>query len=268
MERAAAESEHWSEIQDWIWGERAQVLAFSGRLQNARVMSRRAVEVALGANRRESAAQHEAAAAVREALFGNGAAARTIAARAQRLSRGQDAEYGTALAYAFAGDSVQALLLAKDLEQRYAEDTHVRFSVVPTIRAIVAIGRGNPNKAVDLLGAASHYELGFLGCCSVGFVGSLYPIYARGEAYLASNRGSEAAGEFERILYYRGLAGSNPIGVLAHWRRGKALAMAKQDLEAKVEYERFLSFWREADPQVPILRRVQAEYRKLLAKSN
>jgi len=268
MGRAAAESEHWSEIQDWIWGERAQVLAFSGRLQNARVMSRRAVEVALGANRRESAAQHEAAAAVREALFGNGAAARTIAARAQRLSRGQDAEYGTALAYAFAGDSVQALLLANDLEQRYPEDTHVRFSIVPTIRAIVAIGRGNPNKAVDLLGAASQYELGFLGCCSVGFVGSLYPIYARGEAYLASNRGSEAAAEFEKILNYRGLAGSNPIGLLAHWRRGKALAMAREDLEAKAEYDQFLSFWREADPEVPILRRVKAEYRKLLAKSN
>jgi hypothetical protein len=85
---------------------------------------------------------------------------------------------------------------------------------------------------------------------------------------LASNRGSEAAGEFEKILNYRGLAGSNPIGVLAHWRRGKALAMAKKDLEAKAEYERFLSFWREADAQVPILRRVKVEYGKLVAKSN
>ena len=70
MERAAG-SEHWSEIQDWIWGERADVLAFSGRLKEARTMSQRAVEVALEADRRESAAQHEAASAVREALFGN-----------------------------------------------------------------------------------------------------------------------------------------------------------------------------------------------------
>jgi hypothetical protein len=163
---------------------------------------------------------------------------------------------------------MQALLLAADLERRYPEDTHVRFSIVPTIRAIVAIGRDDPVKAIDLVAASSRYELGFLGCCSVGFVGSLYPIYARGEAYLASHRGSEAAREFEKILRYRGLAGSNPIGVLAHWRRGKALAMANEDLEAKAEYDQFLSLWREADAQVPILRRAKAEYRKLLAKSS
>ena len=268
MDTVAAESEQRSEIQDWIWGERAQVLAFLGRLQNARMMSRHAVEVALAADRRESAAQHEAAAAVREALFGNAAAARMIAARAQRRSRGQDAEYGAALAYAFAGDSAQALSSVKDLERRYPEDTQVRFSIVPTIRAIVAVQGGDPTKALDLLSTASRYELGFLGCCSVGFVGSLYPIYARGEAYLALHRGSDAAVEFEKVLHYRGLAGSNPIGVLAHWRKGNALAMAKKDLEAKAEYEQFLSFWREADEQVPILRRVKAEYRKLLATSN
>lgn len=268
METVAAEAEHRSEIQDWVWGERAQVLAFSGRLQNARMMSRHAVEVALAADRRESAAQHEAAAAVREALFGNAAEARMIAARAQRRSRGQDAEYGAALTYAFAGDSAQALLSAKELERRYPEDTQVRFSIVPTIRAIVAVQGGEPTKAVDLLSIASRYELGYLGCCSVGFVGSLYPVYARGEAYLALHRGLDAAGEFEKVLHHRGLGGSNPIGVLAHWRRGKALAMAQKDLEAKAEYEQFLSFWREADAQVPILRRVKAEYRELLGRSN
>jgi tetratricopeptide (TPR) repeat protein len=224
------------------------------------------VEVALAANRNESAAQHEAAAAVRESLFGNPTMARTRAASSQRLSRGLDAEYGAALALAFAGYLPQAEALSNHIEERHPEDTMVRFNILPTLRATIATGRGEPDKAIDLLGPASRYELGFLGCCSVGFVGSLYPIYARGEAYLALHRGSEAAAEFQKILDYRGLAGSNPIGVLAHWRKGKALAMAGRDQDAKTEYQQFLSLWREADTEVPILKRVNAEYGRLRTK--
>lgn len=263
MEIVGAESEHWSEIQDWIWGERAAVLSFAGRLKQARTMSHRAVEVALGAKRQESAAQHEAAAAVREALFGNRAEARTRATAAQHLSRGKDAEYGAALAFGLAGDLERAQALARDLERRYPEDTWVRFSFVPTLQAITAMDRGDAEKAIDALGLAARYELAWQGCCSVGFVGSLYPIYTRGEAYLALHRGPEAVAEFQKILDYRGLVGSNPIGVLAYWRKGKALAMSGKHQEAKSEYERFLSFWREADVDVPILRRVKAEYERL-----
>lgn len=263
MERVDLASEGMSEIQDWIWGERAAVLAFSGRLKQARAMSQHAVQVALGANRREAAAQHEAAAAVREALFGNLGEARRRAVAARSFSHGTDAQYGAALAFAFAGDSVRAEALTKDLEQRYPEDTVVRFSFVPTLRAIAAIQHGEPNKAVELLQPAVRYELGWLGCCSVGFVGSLYPIYVRGEAYLAQHRGAEAAAEFQKILDNSGIVGSNPIGVLAHWRRAKALAMAGQDRAAKTDYERFLWLWREADTEVPTLRRVKAEYERL-----
>jgi tetratricopeptide (TPR) repeat protein len=265
MEAAAAASEHQSEIQDWIWGERGAVLAFAGRLHQARVMSGQAVEVALQANRRESAAQHEAAAAVREALFENPLEARTRAAAAQKLSRGKDAQYGAALAFSFAGDSFRAQALTKDLEQRYPEDTLVRFSFLPTLRAIAAIQHGEPSMALDMLGRAARYELGWQGCCSVGFVGSLYPIYVRGEAYLVLHRGVEAAAEFQKILDYRGIVGSNPIALLAHWKKGKALRLANKTAEAKLEYERFLSLWREADPDVPVLRRVTAEYKSLPA---
>jgi tetratricopeptide (TPR) repeat protein len=265
MERVSVAAEHLSEIQDWIWGQRAAVLAFSGHMTAARRMWRRAVDVALAADRREAAAQHEAAAAVREAFFGNSSQARRRAAAAQELSHGKDAQYGAALAFAISGDLARAQMLGEDLEQRYPKDTVVRFSFLPALRAFIQIQRGNPNKAVDLLSAAARYELGFLGCCSVGFVGSLYPIYARGEAYLALHRGSEAAAEFQKIHDYRGLVGSDPIALLAHWRRGKALVMAGRDQEAKAEYERFLSLWGEADSEVPILRRVKGEYGGLVA---
>ena len=205
--------------------------------------------------------------AVREALFGNIAEARRKAAAAQRLSRGKDAQYGAALAFAFSGDLFRAQALTNDLEQRYPEDTVVRFSFSPTLRAIAAIQHGDPENALELLTPAARYELGWLGCCSVGFIGSLYPIYVRGEAYLALERGPEATAEFQKILDYRGIVGSNPIGVLAHWRKAKALGIAGKDRDAKAEYERFLSFWREADADVPILRRVKAEYGRLVAKA-
>ncbi len=233
MEAADAEAEHESEIQDWVWGERAAVLAFSGRLKQARELSHRAVEVALEANRQESAAQHEAAAAVREALFGNVAEARARAMASLKLSRGKDAEYGAALAFALSGDSARAQAIMKDLERRYPEDTAVRFSFLPTLRAMLDVQQGHPRQAVEALSTSKRYDLGFLGCCSSGFVGSLYPIYARGEAYLAAHQGQEAAAEFQKILHYGGLAGSNPIGVLAYWRSGKALAMAGRQREQR-----------------------------------
>ncbi len=266
MERGGIAAEGMSEVQDWIWGERAQVLAFSGHIKRARAMSQRAVEVALQANRREAAAQHQAAVAVREALFGNLAEALKRAAAAHALSRGKDAQYGAALAFAFSGVLPPAEALTKDLQQRYPRDTVVRFSFVPTLRAIAAIQQGHPGEAVELLRPASGYELGWLGCCSVGFVGSLYPIYVRGQAYLALRQGSEAAAQFQKIVDNRGIVGSNPIALLAHWNKGRALAIAGNNREAKAEYERVLSLWSEADADVPILRVVRAEYDRLQGK--
>jgi tetratricopeptide (TPR) repeat protein len=201
---------------------------------------------------------------VREALFGNRIEAIRNAAAVERFSNGKDAVYGAALAFALAGNSLRAKALTKDLAQRYPEDTIVRFSFVPTLQSIAAIQRGEANKAVDLLQPAAPYELGSLGCCSVGFVGSLYPVYVRGEAYLALKRGTKAAAEFQKIIDYRGLAGSNPIGVLAYWRKAKGLALAGNNREARKEYEQFLSFWRDADTDVPIFRSVKAEYAALL----
>jgi hypothetical protein len=156
----------------------------------------------------------------------------------------------------------------KDLEQRYPEDTIVRFSFVPTLRAIAAIQRGAPEKALELLEPAARYELGWLGCCSVGFVGSLYPIYVRGEAYLALHRGAEAAAQFPRIIDNRGIVGSNPIALVAHWKRGKALAMAGKSVDAEGEYRHFLSRWQEADADVPILRQVKDESGRLTMKKS
>ncbi|MGI8745372.1 MAG: protein kinase domain-containing protein [Bryobacteraceae bacterium] len=259
QERSGAED--W--IRDWTYDQEALVLAYSGHLQQARRKSRRAVELARQAGRREGAAQHEAGAAVREILFGNAPEARRSALSALDLSNSRDAEYGAALALALSLGSSQAQTLADDLEKRFPEDTMVRFSYLPALRALVALNHTEPLKAIELLQAAAPYELGYEASASVGFVGSLYPIYVRGLAYLAARQGAEAAMEFQKILDHRGIVVSDPIGALAHLQLGRAFALSGDKAKAKTAYQDFLTLWKDADPGIPILKQAQAEYGSL-----
>jgi eukaryotic-like serine/threonine-protein kinase len=249
-------------IQDWMSDQEGSVLAYSGRLQEARAKSRRAVDIAQQAGRRESASQHEAEVAVREALFGNAPEARRSAAAVLEFSGNQDAEYGAALALALAGDSTRSQKLADDMDRRSPEDTIVQLSYLPVLRAIHALNRGKPSKAIELLQAAAPYELGYLGD-TIGFAGSLYPIYVRGEAYLAAKRGAEAAAEFQKILDHRGIVATDPIGALAHLQSGRAFVLSGDKAKAQTAYQDFLTLWKDADPDIPIYRQAKAEYAKL-----
>src|SRR5438128_177905 len=148
MDRVAAlahERENWAA--DWVTDQQAAVLAYSGHLQLARGKSRRAVDLARQAGRRDGAAQHEAAIAVREALYGNSNDARQSAARVLELSTDRDAQYGAALALALAGDS-RSHMLADDLGMRFPEDTLGRFIYLPALRALLALNRHEPSTAI------------------------------------------------------------------------------------------------------------------------
>ena len=153
--------------------------------------------------------------------------------------------------------------LVDDLEKRFPEDTLVRFSYLPGLRALLALNHREPAKAIDLLQAAASYELGWQGFASVGFVGSLYPVYVRGEAYLAAGRGAEAAAEFQKILDHRGIVSSDPIGALARLESGRAYALSGDRSRAKTAYQNFLALWKDADPDIPVLKLAQAEYASL-----
>src|SRR5207302_2280127 len=131
-----------------------------------------------------------------------------------------------ALALAISGDSSRSEILIADLGKRFPEDTLVRFSYLPALRAFLALNHREPAKAIELLQATASHELGWQGFASVGFVGSLYPIYVRGDAYLAAGHGAEAAVEFQKILDHRGIVGSDPIGAVAHLQIGRAFAMS------------------------------------------
>lgn len=263
MQRVAAMGQQRSGTEDWFWYKEASALAYSGHLQEARKKSRRAVDLSQRAGHRERAAQYEAGAAVREILFGNAPEARQSAPAALSLSYGRDAEYGAALALALSRDSSKSQRLADALEKRFPEDTSVRFSYLPALRAILAINRGEPSQAIELLQTAAPYDLAFQGCCSVGFVGSLYPVYVRGEAYLAAHRGAEAVAEFQKILDHRGIVVSDPIGALAHLQSGRAFALSGEKTKAKAAYQDFLTLWKDADPDIPILKQAQTEYARL-----
>ncbi len=199
---------------------------------------------------------------MREALFGNAAEARQQATVAKGRSTGRDMDYGLALAMAYAGDANRAQALADDLNKRFPEVAPMQFNYLPTLRAKLALLRSNPQQALDALRVASPYELGLPAS---GFYNwpNLYPVYVRGEAYLAAHQGSEAATEFQKILDHRGIVLNEPIGALAHLQIGRAYAMQGDTAKAKAAYQDFLTLWKDADPDIPILKRAKAEYAKL-----
>jgi tetratricopeptide (TPR) repeat protein len=263
MESQAALAKGKPGAEDWVSHSEAMVFARSGGLQKAREMSRRAADLSERADQPERAATYEAGAALWNASFGNTPEARQRATAALELSKGRDVEYGAAMAFALSGDSSRSESLADDLEGRFPEDTAVRFSYLPALRALLALNHGEPAKAVELLQVAVPYELGSPPSSFFGFFGALYPVYVRGEAYLAALQGAEAAVEFQKILGHRGVVGVDPIGALAHLQLARALALSGDKAKAKAAYHDFLTLWKEADPDIPILQQAQAEYAKL-----
>jgi len=177
MEREAALAKGKSGTQDWIFDHAAFVTAYTGHLQEARRMSQRAVDFAQEAGYREKAALFEARVALREAFFGNATAARRRAMEGLALARNREVQYGAAFALALSGDSSQAQTLADDMEKTFPEDTAVRFSYMPSVRALLALNHGEPARATELLQTAVSNELGQPRSAVNGYFGALYPIY-------------------------------------------------------------------------------------------
>jgi eukaryotic-like serine/threonine-protein kinase len=260
MERAAAQARQRSGGETWISNQEAFALAYSGRLQQARTMSRRAVDHARQEALPERGGAWEAAASIREALFGNAAEARTRALAAFALSKDREVEYCSAYAMALSGETSQAQGMADDLTRRFPENTAVRFSYLPVLRAQLALDRGDAVKAIEELQVAAPYEMG----AARDFCGALHPVYVRGEAYLDMAKGELAAAEFQKILDHRGVVGSEPVGALAQLGLGRAWALAGEKGRAKSAYEDFFSLWKGGDSEIPILKRARAEYMNLV----
>jgi tetratricopeptide (TPR) repeat protein len=248
-------------VEDVLLAMEADTAAYYGQLRKALEFSRRAVASAEGAEKKETAAGYEANTALREAVFGNIVQAQKRAAATLKLSTGRDSWYGAALAQAFAGDTAQAQKLGDDLAKQFPEDTIVKFNYLPTIRALIALNRNDASKAIEILQAAGSYELGIEG--QSGLALSLYPVYVRGESYLVAHQGSEAIAEFQKIFDHRGIVVNEPIGALAHLQIGRAYALQGDTAKSKAAYQDFLALWKDADPDITILKQAKAEYAKL-----
>ena len=263
MARAAASAKDVPGTLDWVSHSQSLIAARSGRLRSARSMTRTAMDQAMEAGQRERAATYEAGEADWEALTGNISAATKNAAAALKLSRGRDVEYAVAFALAEAGDYSGAQALADDLEKRFPSDTSVKFNYLPALRGLFALHNRTPEDAIELLHVAVPYEFAVPSIDFNTFFGGLNPIWVRGEAYLAQHKGAEAAVEFQKILDHKGLLGGDPVGSLAYLQLGRAYVLAGDSAKAKSAYQDFFALWKDADPDVPILKQAKAECARL-----
>jgi len=236
----------------------ADSAAYAGRLAKSNALTQRATASPASAALKDTAAKHEAAAALREALFGNVNEARKAASAVSCSSTDRHVNAARAIALALSADALDAQRLADDLAKRFPDDTLVQFNYLPTIRASIFLVQNAPAKAIEELRVAAPYELG-----SVAPELSLMPVYGRAQSHLAAHEGAAAAAEFQRILDHRGVVLTGAIGALAHVGLARAYRLTGDNARARTAYEDFFALWKDADPGIPILREAKSECAKL-----
>jgi predicted Zn-dependent protease len=201
-------------------------------------------------------------AAVREAEFDNRTRAQKETDSALTLVKSRDVQIFTALVLARIGDPVRSQKMIDELQDGFPLNTVLNRYWLPTIHAILETNRGNPSKALEFLEAATPFELGQPPpLAQVG--GFLYPAYVRGQAYLMLRQGREAATEFQKFLDHRGTVVNNPLGAMAHLGLARAYALQGDTVKARAAYDDFFTLWKDADPDIAILKQAKAEYAKL-----
>ncbi len=247
-------------VEDQMFFVESDTAANHGKFGQARELARRAADSARRAQENETAAEYAGHNSVREALVGLAEVAKEDAQTALKSIKGKHGEGFSAIAFALAGDMADANRAIEDLTKRFPQDTVVQTRYLPMARSALALNSGNAQAALDALTAAAPYELGHT---NEDFTFAVYPVYFRGQAYLAEKNGDAAAAEFQKILDHAGVVGNEPIGALAHLGLGRAYSLSGNTVKAKTEYQDFLTLWKDADPDIPLLTQARAEYAKL-----
>jgi tetratricopeptide (TPR) repeat protein len=234
--------------------------AYYGHLARARDLEQRAISSTKEAGAGETTTQYRVHAALLEALFGNFPAAQKILKDAGDFMINRDLEGEVATIGALSGDRAQAQKLTNDVSQRFPEYTYARFGFVPAIRGILAVQRGNLQQGIEDLRAISSREL---MAPDDQTLYPMLPVYISGEAYLAAHQGAEAVAEFQMIIEHSSFVWNGPIGALAHLGLGRAWSLAGDKTRARAAYRDFLTLWKDADPDVPVLKEAKAEYARL-----
>jgi serine/threonine protein kinase/Flp pilus assembly protein TadD len=246
--------------EDAMLSGQADTDAYYGRLVRARDDSRRAVESAVRAGSKETAALWRASAGLREAEFGNPAKARENADAALSLQSGSDVKLLVALTLARVGDAAKAKELVEQLERERnaSTDTMLKLLCLPTVHGAIEISKNNPSQGILDLESAVPYELG--GTLAFPY---LYPAWVRGQAYMATHNGVAAAAEFQKLIDHPGIVINQPLGSLVHLELGRAYILSGDNVKARASYEKFLTLWKDADPDIPVLIAAKSEYAKL-----
>jgi eukaryotic-like serine/threonine-protein kinase len=270
---AMAEQQHWfagKPEENFGLALASDTEAYCGHLGKSRELTKRAVDSAIRADNKENGAIYLANGALQQAAYGNAAEALQSAAQALKLApTSQGVQSEAALAFAMASNKGRAESLAQDLGKRFPLDTQMQSLWLPAIQAQLALDRKNPTAALNTLQAASPIELGQI--LFVNNISCLYPVYVRGEAYLAAGQGKEAAAEFQKIIDHSGIVWNCWTGALAHLGVARANALQSRSsqggdadrVRALGAYKDFLTLWKDADPDIPILKEAKAEYAKL-----
>jgi serine/threonine protein kinase/Flp pilus assembly protein TadD len=235
--------------------------AYFGHLQKSRELTRRAVE--MGRSDQERGifwALYELDGILHELQLGYPVQVRQKVAVALDQNKDQETQILAALALALTGDSRRAEALAGAVEKQAPLDTVVNGYWLPTIRAAIQLHRNNPAKAVEDLEVTSPYEL---GAVLDYYTAPLFPVYLRGQAFIAMHQGREAAAEFQKFIDHPGVVMNYPLGALARVGLARAYAMEGDTSKALAAYKDFLTLWKDADPGIPIYKQAKAEYAKL-----
>ena len=246
--------------EDQLLSIQSDTEAYYGRLTKARDFSRRAVDSAVRSDSKETAALWQVNAALREAEFGNASQAKQGVAAALALAPGRDVKVLAAMALARVGDQAHAKSSVEELEKSNPLNTVLKVYWLPTIRAAIALNTGNSAQSLVSLEAATPYDLGGPPPMQSG---TLYPAYVRGQAYLAARNGPAATTEFQKLLDHPGVVLNFPLGALARLGLARAYSLSGDIAKARTAYQDFFALWKNADPDIPILKKAKAEYAKL-----
>jgi Flp pilus assembly protein TadD len=246
--------------EDPLLSTQSDTEGFYGRQPAARDYARRAVDSAVRSDSKETAALWEANSALREAEFGNFAEARRQVAAALALAPGRDVKMLAALALARAGDGAHAHSLLSELEKTYPTNTTLKLYWFPILHAAIELDAKNQSQALVALEAVAPYELGQPPPFQVG---TLYAPYLRGTAYLAGHDGNAAAREFQKLLDHRGIVINYPLASLAQLGLARSYALAGDSAKTKAAYQAFFTLWKDADPEIPLLKEAKTEAARL-----
>jgi tetratricopeptide (TPR) repeat protein len=247
-------------VEDQMFFVESETAADHGQFGQARELARRAADSARRAQEKETAAEYEGHNSVREGLVGLMDFAKEDAQSALATIKGKHGEGFSAIAFALAGDVANANRAIDDLTKRFPQNNVVQTRYLPMARSALALNSRNAQAAIEALSPAAPYELGHT---NEDFTFALYPIYFRGQAYLAAKNWAGAAAEFQKILDHPGIVGNEPIGALAHLGIARAYSLSGNSAKARTAYQDFFALWKNADPDVPILKQAKAEYAKL-----